>query len=133
LYLLTTYDRGRTKKFSARDPLQDEIMTSFAGATLGPLTTLELVLDIAAKPTPWPFVYFKSFLRKKVQNKFKRKELATALSWLEQQLGGKLYFNGKEIGRCDVMLSWPLDLIAARRWYVLTSVLVQRRNVLLIC
>jgi hypothetical protein len=49
------------------------------------------------------------------------------LSWLEgthTQLEGGEYFNGREIGRSDIMLTWPLDLIAARNWYVLTSALV---------
>jgi len=120
-YLLNTYDTNN--KFSPEDPLKDEILTSFAGATLGPLITLELVLDLVVKHTPWPFVYFSRFLRKKMQNKFTRKELTNALSWLWQQRNGA-YYNGSEIGRSDVMLSWPLDLIAARNWYVLTSVLV---------
>jgi hypothetical protein len=63
-----------------------------------------------------------------MQNKFTRKELKNALSWLQEQLekqnGGGEYFNEEEIGRSDIMLTWPLDLIAARNWYVLTSVLV---------
>jgi glutathione S-transferase len=123
-YLLNTYDTNN--KFSAQDPLKDEILTSFAGATLGPLITLELVLDLVVKHTPWPFVFFSRFLRKKMQNKYTRQELAKALTWLWKQLRVEegAYFNGSEIGRSDVMLSWPLDLIAARNWYVLTSVLV---------
>jgi glutathione S-transferase len=116
-YLLKTYDPS--SKFSANDPLRDEILTSFAGATFGPLLTLELVLDLAAKHTPWPFIYLPRFLRKQMQDKFTTKELKNALIFLEQELGAGEYFNGKEIGRSDVMISWPLDTISARNWYVL--------------
>lgn len=38
------------------------------------------------------------------------------MSYLENELGEKDWFNGDRLGRCDVMLSWPLDTIAQRRW-----------------
>jgi hypothetical protein len=51
------------------------------------------------------------------------------LTWVQGQfqkeITGGEYFNGREIGRSDIMLTWPIDLMTARNWYVLTSVLVE--------
>jgi hypothetical protein len=63
-----------------------------------------------------------------MQNNFTRKELKNTLRWLQDRFPKSLregeYFNGEEIGRSDIMLTWPLDLIAARNRYVLTSVFI---------
>lgn len=91
-------------------------MTSFASATLGPTTAIELLFDIAEKQTPWPLKYIASAVRKGIQKTYTAAELENTLSFLENELGDKKWFNGEELGRCDVMLIWPLDTMAQRRW-----------------
>jgi glutathione S-transferase len=113
-YLLRTYDTS--KRFASSDWLRDETLVSFAGATLGPLSAIELLFDLAAKHTPWPLVYIPRKIRKSMQNFFTHPEFVKTMSYLEAQLGENMWFNGKELGRSDVMLSWPLDMIAHRKW-----------------
>ena len=113
-YLLRTYDvDGR---FASSDWINDEILTSFAGATLGPTVAVELLIDIAEKHTPWPLRYIVSAVRRGIQKTFTAAEIDKTLSFLETELRDKEWFNGKELGRCDVMLSWPLDTMAQRGW-----------------
>jgi glutathione S-transferase len=113
-YLLRTYDT--TSQFAAADWIRDEMLTSFAGATLGPVTAIELLFDIAAKHTPWPLVYIARAVRKGVQNNFTAKEFKTTLGYLEKELGDKEWFNGEGLGRADFMLSWPMDSISQKGW-----------------
>lgn len=113
-HLLSAHDP--TGRFAASDPTLDEELTSFAGASLGPVTAIELLFDIAAKHTPWPLVYIARAFRKGAQKNFTTKEFARDLGWLETQLGDKEWFNGEHLGRVDVMLSWPMDTIAQRTW-----------------
>lgn len=89
---------------------------SFAGATLGPLNAIELLFDLAAKNTPWPLVYVARRIRKGIQNFYTGPEFKKTMSYLVDQLGEEMWFNGKEPGRSDVMLSWPLDTMAHRKW-----------------
>ena len=114
LYLLTDLDP--TGRFAASDEIRDETLTSFAGASLGPVLALELIFDLAAKHTPWPASYLMRLIRKSIQNNFTMKELTADLSFLEKELGDREWFNGVELGRSDVMLSWPFDMIAQRGW-----------------
>jgi len=111
---LRNYDNNG--RFASSDWVNDEILTSFAGATLGPTVAIELLFDIAEKHTPWPLRYIASAVRKGIQNTFTSAELENTLSFLEKELGDKQWFNGEELGRCDVMIIWPLDLMAQRRW-----------------
>lgn len=113
-YLIKTYDSDG--KFTTGDWIQDETLTSFAGATMGGLTSVETLFDVAAKHTPWPLVYISRALQKGIRNNFTTKEFKKNLTYLENQLEGKEWFNGSNFGRSDVMLSWPIDYIAQRRW-----------------
>jgi len=111
-YILRTYDTSH--KFESSDWIQDEILTSFSGATLGPTTTIELIFDIVSKHTPWPLVYIARAVRRGMQNSTTKAEFASTLSWLEKELGEGEWFNGGTPGRADFMLSWPMDLIHQR-------------------
>ena len=113
-YLLKTYDTAGT--FASEDWIRDEILTSFTGATMGPLTSIELLLELMAKITPWPLVYVTRAIRKGTQEKFSNAEFKKDLEYLEKELGDNEWFNGKMLGRSDVMLSWPMDIIAQRGW-----------------
>ncbi len=44
-------------------------------------------------------------------------EFHKSFVYLESELGDEEWFNGKTWGRSDVMLSWPMDTIAGRKWY----------------
>jgi glutathione S-transferase len=113
-YLIKTYDTDG--KFTTEDWIRDETLTSFAGATLGGLISVEMLFDVAAKHTPWPLVYLSRALQKGIRNNFTNKEFRKDLGYLEKELGGEEWFNGKSFGRSDVMLSWPMDMIAQRGW-----------------
>lgn len=113
-YLIKTYDT--TGKFTTGDWILDETFTSFAGSTLGPLVSVEMLFDVAAKHTPWPLVYISRAFRTGIQNSFTTKEFKKNLGYLEKELAEKTWFNGKNIGRSDIMLSWPMDMITQRGW-----------------
>ena len=113
-YLLRTYDTEG--KFAAEDWVVDEELTSFAGASLGPIVTVELLFDIAAKRTPWPVVYLPRAIKKQIDSAFITKEFKADMDYLESMLGDKDWFNGKQLGRSDIMLSWPFDMIFQRGW-----------------
>ncbi|KAH8805748.1 glutathione S-transferase [Xylogone sp. PMI_703] len=113
-YLIKTYDT--TGRFTAKDWIRDETLTSFAGSTLGPIMTTELTFDIAAKRTPWPLVYLARAVQNGLRKNFSTAEWEKDLSYLESELGDAEWFNGGELGRMDIMLSWPLDMAEQRKW-----------------
>jgi glutathione S-transferase len=114
-YLLKTYDTAG--KFSTTDWLRDDTLVSFAGTSLGMVTTVELLVDILAKQTPWPLSYITKAVQKGLRNNFTTAEFKKAFSYLERELGDDEWFNGKELGRSDIILSWPFDNIAQRGWF----------------
>lgn len=114
-YLLKTYDTAG--KFSTDDWLRDDTLVSFAGASLGLFMSIELFVDIAAKQTPWPISYLVRAIQKGVRNTFTTAEFKKSFAYLEEELGDNDWFNGKELGRSDIILSWPFDNIAQRRWF----------------
>jgi glutathione S-transferase len=83
---------------------------------LGPTTAIELLFDLAAKHTPWPLSYITKGIRGQMQKNYTGPELKKAMVFLESELGDAEWFNGKEFGRSDVMLSWPFDTAAQRKW-----------------
>lgn len=111
-YLLKTYDTAG--KFAAENWVRDEELTSFAGSTLGAILSIEMLFDVAAKQTPWPLVYLARAARNGIQKQFTKAEFVKDLGFLEKELGEKEWFNGKTLGRSDIMLSWPCDLIDMR-------------------
>jgi len=38
------------------------------------------------------------------------------MEFLEGELGDNEWFNGKEFGRVDIMLNFPIDYIYMRKW-----------------
>jgi glutathione S-transferase len=113
-YILKTYDTAG--KHAADDWIKDEILNSYAGASMGPLTTVELLFDLAARHTPWPLVYLARVFRKGIQKNFTTAEFKKSMTYLEGELGDNEWFNGKEFGRADIMLNFPLDYVYARNW-----------------
>lgn len=90
---------------------------SFAGTSLGSVMIVELLVDIAAKQTPWPISYITKAIRRGLQNAFTAAEFKKAFIHLEKELGDNEWFNGKELGRSDIIMSWPFDNIAQRGWF----------------
>lgn len=78
---------------------------------------MELLVDIAAKQTPWPLSYITKAVKKGLENNFTTAEFKKAFLYLESQLGDNEWFNGKELGRSDIIMSWPFDNIAQRGWF----------------
>lgn len=113
-YLLKEYDTSG--KFATDDWIRDDALTSFAGSSIGPVTGIEMLFDMAAKHTPWPLVYLSRAVRNSVQSSFTMAEFQKDIGYLEKELGDKEWFNGATLGRSDFMLSWPCDLISQRGW-----------------
>ncbi|QSZ31225.1 hypothetical protein DSL72_000788 [Monilinia vaccinii-corymbosi] len=112
-YLIDTYDHeGR---FAAQDQVRDESLTSFAGSTIGTFGMIELVFEIVATKSPWPLSILQGWVKSNVHKSFTGPEYASQFSYLETQLTDG-WFNGKNLGRSDVMLSWPMDFLAARKY-----------------
>lgn len=113
-YLIETYDT--TGKFATRDPLRDEELSSFAGSSLGPVGTVEMILHILATVPPWPISWFMGVMHAQVQKTFTTGEFTKAMRFLESELGDQEWFNGKNMGRSDIIISWPLDCAAGMKW-----------------
>ncbi|KAI9727409.1 MAG: hypothetical protein M1834_008415 [Cirrosporium novae-zelandiae] len=119
-YLIDTYDTS--KRFRGDDNggkndwIQDEILTSFAGSSLGPMTTIQIFCDIIVQHT---LFFLRPVMRLMVSGlwrAFVGPEMKKMLTFLNDELEGQEYFMGKQPGRADFMLSWPLDMIAQRKW-----------------
>jgi len=80
------------------------------------MAAIELMFDLAAKHTPWPLSYLMRAIRRATQKNITGPEFKKDLTYLEGELGDREWFNGKEVGRSDVMLSFPLDTMAQRKW-----------------
>jgi glutathione S-transferase len=117
-YLITTYDTA--KKFQGdggrNDWVRDESLTSFAGASMGPIEMMKLFLDIATLQTPLLLRPLVRWMMGAIDRAFTGPELKQMLKYLESELGGQEYFMGKEPGRADFMLSYPMDMAEAFGW-----------------
>lgn len=114
-YLLRTYDTDG--KFASNDWLLDEQVVSFAGTSLGPSTTIIFVFEMVAKMSPWPISYITKAIKTHVIKGFADPEVMSGLTYLESMLGDKTWFNGETTpGYTDFMVSWPLDMIAQRKY-----------------
>ncbi|KAF8848534.1 glutathione S-transferase [Acephala macrosclerotiorum] len=111
-YLLETYDIP--KKFAHSDWIRDMTLTSFSGTSLLDLADTELLFDLAAKHTPWPLSYITRYIKKKYDSFFSTAEFEKNMEFLAKELGDQEWFNGKEPGRADFMLSWPMDFVGQR-------------------
>jgi glutathione S-transferase len=112
-YLIDTYDKeGR---FAAQDKIRDESLTSFAGSTIGTIGMIELIFEIVAEKSPWPLSILLGGVKSNIHKSFTGPEYAVQFGYLEEQLTD-VWFNGKNLGRSDVMLSWPMDFLAAKKY-----------------
>jgi glutathione S-transferase len=118
-YLITTYDTA--KRFQGdggrNDWIRDESLTSFAGASMGPIEAMKLFLDIATLQTPLLLRPLVRWMTGMIDHAFTGPELKQMLKYLEGELGGQEYFMGKEPGRADFMLSFPMDMAVAFAWF----------------
>ncbi|CZS89584.1 hypothetical protein WAI453_002742 [Rhynchosporium graminicola] len=111
-YLLKTYDADG--RFATEDWVREDTLRSFAGASLFPLASLEMLFDLAEKNTPWPFSFIMRRIKKGFDNFFSNAEFKKDLVYLEGELGDAEWFNGKSLGQADFVMNWPLDVIAIR-------------------
>ncbi|KAF7880314.1 uncharacterized protein EAF02_007160 [Botrytis sinoallii] len=112
-YLIDTYDKDG--RFAAQDKVRDESLSSFAGSTIGTIGMIELIFDIVAGRSPWPLSILLGGVKSNVHKSFTGPEYATQFQYLEKELTDD-WFNGKNLGRSDVMLSWPMDFLAAKKY-----------------
>ncbi|KAG9236524.1 glutathione S-transferase [Amylocarpus encephaloides] len=113
-YLLTTYDTNGL--FTSTDPIRTEELSSFATASLGPVTATEMLVEILVEQTPWPISYLTKAIRGRVRAEYTSKEFEKALGYLETELGENEWFGGERLGKEDFMLSFPLDVMVGRGW-----------------
>ena len=52
-----------------------------------------------------------------MRDNFTTGEFKKSFTYLESELGDKDWFDGKEPGRSDIILSWPFDNIEQRKWF----------------
>lgn len=99
-YLIRTYDTShifRGTAPSAQDPvIRDEVLTSFISASLEPYLMTKIFVLVGA-------------LADNTHGHFLEPRIASALEYLEAQLGDREYFMGTSPRRVDFMLSWGLD------------------------
>lgn len=117
-YLIATYDTS--KKFQGDDAKNDwirnESLTSFAGTSLGSISILKLFLDILTAQMPFFIRPLVAMFTGGVHRMFVGPEFQKMMTYLESELGEQEYFMGKEPGEADFILSWPIDMIAQRKW-----------------
>lgn len=116
-YLISTYDTSHKFRGDEKnDWIKDESLSSFAGSTIGPITTLQITCDALVTVTPFLLRPLVRLLTGGMWNAFLGPEMKKQLKYLEGQLDGQEFFMGENPGRADFMLSWPMDLVAERRW-----------------
>lgn len=121
-YLITTYDHDKqlqgdsTAPDSRNDWVRDESLTSFAGASLGPVVMMKLFLSIAVLQAPFFLRPLVRLFTGAVDKAFPRPELKAMLTYLDSEIQGQDYFMGQKPGRADFMLSFPLDMVASWGW-----------------
>ncbi|TVY31517.1 Glutathione S-transferase [Lachnellula subtilissima] len=113
-YLLKTYDLDGL--FATDDWLREEMLSSFAGSSIGPVTGTALLSELLPKHSPWPISIIMRMVHGMVQKTYTNGEFTKAMKFLDSELGDKEWFNGENLGKSDVMLSWPLDMIVQRGW-----------------
>ncbi|CAD6500371.1 BgTH12-07548 [Blumeria graminis f. sp. triticale] len=113
-YLLSTFDSKDL--FERTNWLRDEMLTSFAGTTMGPLLLIEILTDIAESKAWWPISLPVRWVRQAIHKNISGPELRKGLVWLELELGSEEWFGGKKLSRADIMIIWPLDLISQKGW-----------------
>jgi len=118
-YLIEKYDTAG--KFKGNDSIRDEELTSFAGASIGPVMMLEMIFDLVVDQSPffvrWLFAGAQSGIRKV----YTGPELDSMFKYLDSQLGEQDYFMGESPGRADFMVSWPVDFCVQKKYVDLSK------------
>ena len=114
-YLLKTYDTAG--KFATENWVREESLVSFASASLAPVMMIELLVGIIVTQSPWPISYITKGIRKGLQSNYTTAEFKKSFTYVEEELGDNEWLNGEKLGRSDIMMSWPFDNIAQRRWF----------------
>ncbi len=117
-YLIATYDKA--KKFQGdgakNDWIRDESLSSFANASFGPIESIKLFLDILTSQMPFFLRPLVATFTGAIHRMFVGPEFKNMLTYLQNELGNQEYFMGKEPGRADFMMEFPLAMIAHRKW-----------------
>ena len=117
-YLLTKYDKegrfgGRVLRAEPDDAewLRDEELTSYAGTSFGPFVFMHFILTLIVALSPWfirPFMFPAKYI---ITSTMTGPRIKAQLKWLEEKLGERDYFMGETPGRCDFMMSYPMDQV----------------------
>jgi glutathione S-transferase len=113
-YLLKLYDT--TDKYHPTSHQTSETVTSFTASSLGPITTTELIFELLAQQTPWPFSYIMNALRGKIQQAITRDGFRQGFVFLDKELGDQEWFNGTIPGQADFMAEFWVSMCVVRGW-----------------
>lgn len=108
-YLIRTFDTADKFGLRSGDWVRDEMLLSVNQTNLGRLTMIMMMLDFNS------LAVGKGDFGKSFDGAAMRKALADLEKALKDGPEGG-YFMGKEPGRADIMLEWPLASISQRKW-----------------
>ncbi|WPG98643.1 Hypothetical protein R9X50_00143600 [Acrodontium crateriforme] len=114
-YLIDTFDTTDSLKGegAGMDALRDDMLTSFANASLAIPTMLDMFLGSITKMSPFFIRPIFRATHTQVRKMFAGPEFAKMFKWLNGELEGREWFMGSKPGRADFMLSWEIDFITA--------------------
>jgi glutathione S-transferase len=106
-YLIDTYDhdnqfRGDGKAALQHDSIRDEMLCSFANASMMPVAGIEMFLDVLTSQTPWLMRPMPALIRYGTRSFFTQPELRRMGGYLDGELEGREYFLGRRLSRADV-------------------------------
>jgi len=108
-YLIRTFDNADRFGLKDGDLIRDEVLTSQIMTNLSRLTSFMLMLDVGAIKEGDGFM----------KGRFSGQELRTILGHLEREFkdgpAGE-FFMGKEPGRADIMLEFPISMVKQRNY-----------------
>lgn len=113
-YLLQTYDPAG--KFATDDVIREEVFSSYAGSSLGTVSIATLLFEMVPKMSPWPLSTLLNVVANNFKKMFTTTQYASGCKWLDSELGDAQWFNGKHLGKSDVMLTFPFDVADQRGW-----------------
>jgi glutathione S-transferase len=90
------------------------MFSSFANASLMPILTLRMFLDVLTSQTPWLLRPLPKAIRYGAVSAFVKPEMEKMFKYLDEELEGREFFLGGKLSRADVMMSWPMDFCVQR-------------------
>jgi glutathione S-transferase len=124
LYLIKTYDttgKFRGDPSTGNDEIRDEMLSSFANASLAPIMIIEVLFDKLAEKSPFFIRFLFNGLHSIIRKTFTGNEFANMFQYLNDELRDQDYFMGKSPGRADFMISWPVDYCSQRGYADVTK------------